>query len=473
MFQAPTTDSPERATAAPAPPHREAGRELHPLHSRSTGEVRPLSNAAASLTPTAIIRRRVAGLQHSIGNQAVLRALGNADRTSLAGSAPSFNSVIRRKCSCGGEGPECDSCKQKREDNVVQRKAADGVNPVGVPSLVHRVLGSVGQPLHTATRAMFEPRFGRSFASVRIHTGAEAAQSARDINAQAYAAGNSIVFGDGAYSPHSVAGQHLLAHELAHVAQQGGGPASAGSLQVGGVHDPAEADADRTADAVMNGAHARPGPAAPALRRTVVVSPAAASSEIATHFGVLCPGKFSAAGPNITGTCDSSTSASCDCLCDVVNDASRTYTLNVAAAAAGTAMATLFDGTTVSVPTTSVFPATAIAPNPTINMPSTSSNVEFGEFNATGGPIWAPLWRVLEHELCSHARLSEGSGGTRGNRKQHDVTIDTENLIAAEHGEPLRGHFADPRQGESFLNPAGDRSKVVFFQVNGEHFEAP
>jgi hypothetical protein len=59
------------------------------------------------------------------------------------------------------------------------------------------------------------------------------------------------------------------------------------------------------------------------------------------------------------------------------------------------------------------------------------------------------------------------------NRAAHDVTIDTENDIGAEHGEPARGHFADPRQGEAFYNPIGDRCKVVFYQVNGTHYEAP
>jgi hypothetical protein len=34
--------------------------------------------------------------------------------------------------------------------------------------------------------------------------------------------------------------------------------------------------------------------------------------------------------------------------------------------------------------------------------------------------------------------------------------------IAGEHGNPARGHFNNPRQGESFFNVIGDRSKVVF-----------
>lgn len=62
------------------------------------------------------------------------------------------------------------------------------------------------------------------FSRVRIHSGPQAAASARAIHARAYAAGNHIVFGDGQFDPHSARGSRLLAHELAHVAQQAGGP---------------------------------------------------------------------------------------------------------------------------------------------------------------------------------------------------------------------------------------------------------
>jgi hypothetical protein len=90
------------------------------------------------------------------------------------------------------------------------------------PAIVHQVLRSPGQPLDSATRAFMEPRFGRDFSQVRIHTDATAAGSAKEIHARAYTAGNNLVFASGQYSPRSTAGQTLLAHELTHVAQQGG-----------------------------------------------------------------------------------------------------------------------------------------------------------------------------------------------------------------------------------------------------------
>jgi hypothetical protein len=87
---------------------------------------------------------------------------------------------------------------------------------------VHDVLRAAGQPLDAATREFFEPRFGRDFSQVQLHTDAVAAASARDVGALAYANGMHIVFGAGQYSPRTPDGRSLLAHELAHVVQKDG-----------------------------------------------------------------------------------------------------------------------------------------------------------------------------------------------------------------------------------------------------------
>jgi hypothetical protein len=70
-----------------------------------------------------------------------------------------------------------------------------------------------------------EERFGRNFGDVRVHDGGDAAESARRFGAMAYTAGRHIVFGRDQFSPETEAGESLLAHELSHVAQQGGGGA--------------------------------------------------------------------------------------------------------------------------------------------------------------------------------------------------------------------------------------------------------
>jgi hypothetical protein len=65
-----------------------------------------------------------------------------------------------------------------------------------------------------------EPRFGRDFSQVRIHSGNRAADLARSINARAFTVGRDVVFGEGQYTPASRSGKFLLAHELTHVVQQ-------------------------------------------------------------------------------------------------------------------------------------------------------------------------------------------------------------------------------------------------------------
>jgi hypothetical protein len=79
-----------------------------------------------------------------------------------------------------------------------------------------------GSPLPQDVRAYMEPRFGTDFSRVRVHTGGEAAQMNRELNAQAFTHGQDIYLGVGRYDPGTTAGKRLLAHELVHVVQQNG-----------------------------------------------------------------------------------------------------------------------------------------------------------------------------------------------------------------------------------------------------------
>lgn len=104
-----------------------------------------------------------------------------------------------------------------------------------------------------------------------------------------------------------------------------------------------------------------------------------------------------------------------------------------------------------AVPQTSRYPKTMIGPNPTVLMvASAGSNIEFGMFGPTGSPTWYDNWRILAHELCGHARLHQTYAGGRGCRSGHDVTIDTENAIGAEHGGAARPLWG-PTSGRSVL----------------------
>lgn len=133
------------------------------------------------------------------------------------GEPSMFASLMRTPivASVGFVQRKCAAC----EEEEVQRQET-GPGPETTPALVNQVLQSAGQPLDTATRAFFEPRFATDFSNVRIHTNASAAESAQAVQARAYTHGQSIVFNAGEFSPGTSAGKHLLAHELTHVVQQ-------------------------------------------------------------------------------------------------------------------------------------------------------------------------------------------------------------------------------------------------------------
>ena len=176
---------------------------------------------------------------------------------------PGRSLLLQRQCACGsstGASGECAACANKRRlqaklsigasndpmeqeaDRVADQVLAAPVHPAvntapniqraagqasGVagtaPASVDRVLASAGRPLESGLQQDMGQRFGYDFSQVRVHSGASAEQSARDINAKAYTAGNNVVFGAGQLAPGTHQGRHLLAHELTHVVQQGSG----------------------------------------------------------------------------------------------------------------------------------------------------------------------------------------------------------------------------------------------------------
>ncbi len=88
---------------------------------------------------------------------------------------------------------------------------------------MHQVLRSPAQALDEETRNWAESAFHSDFGQVRIHTGEQAAASASSIHARAYTVGSQIVLGAGVPST-GPEYRRLMAHELAHVVQQGRAP---------------------------------------------------------------------------------------------------------------------------------------------------------------------------------------------------------------------------------------------------------
>lgn len=191
---------------------------------------------------------------------------GSQSRNTAAASSVTGQGVLlQRKCACGGSpglSGECEKCGKKRmaglqtklaigEPGDAYEREADriadqvlampprstiGVAPTRIqrfagqpagqagtaPASVDRTLAGSGRPLDLGLRQDMEARFGYDFSRVRVHTGADAEQSAREVNALAYTVGRDVVFGAGRFAPETREGQRLLAHELTHVVQQSG-----------------------------------------------------------------------------------------------------------------------------------------------------------------------------------------------------------------------------------------------------------
>lgn len=150
--------------------------------------------------------------------------------------APFFQPMVQRKCAACQNEEKVQRVPDKKEAEKLQRatdkkeeeklhKKESGHTTSGHTHTTAHYIGAIngkGKPLSNGQQSFFGNRMGANFSQVRIHTGPEAAASAKAINAQAYAYGNHIVFNEGKYQPEASEGQHLLAHELAHVVQQGG-----------------------------------------------------------------------------------------------------------------------------------------------------------------------------------------------------------------------------------------------------------
>jgi hypothetical protein len=182
--------------------------------------------------------------------------------------APVASGMMQRQCGCGRHtmGGECEGYRQRRRSLPVQAKlmmphsrdaseaAADlagaavmdgrfvppetlslrgSPQGISVPSrLTDRVeeMEGLGQPLPQAERRFFESRFSRDLSQVRVHTDHPSSELARNLEAHAFTFGRNIAFRPGSFSAGTQAGRSLMAHELAHVIQQGAAPGRGAGL---------------------------------------------------------------------------------------------------------------------------------------------------------------------------------------------------------------------------------------------------
>jgi|GEM_PF-3946702 len=161
------------------------------------------------------------------GGAAPCRECAEEEKVQRTPAPPVITPIVQRAA---------DTKEPEEEEEMVQGKEASGMeSQLSAPQeqAINALRGG-GSPLAPDVRQFMEPRFGRDFGGVRIHTDARAAESARSIGALAYTVGRDVVFGAGMYNPDAADGKRLLAHELTHVVQQGASGATHGNSVVAG-----------------------------------------------------------------------------------------------------------------------------------------------------------------------------------------------------------------------------------------------
>ncbi|SMO71685.1 eCIS core domain-containing protein [Fodinibius sediminis] len=97
------------------------------------------------------------------------------------------------------------------------------------PKLSARIAGTRGQGsgLPPEVQQSMSKKMGADFSDVSVHSDSKAAWMNESLGSKAFTHGSDIYFNREQYNPNSRKGQHLLAHELAHVVQQKGNNQSA------------------------------------------------------------------------------------------------------------------------------------------------------------------------------------------------------------------------------------------------------
>ncbi|MFS8087367.1 MAG: DUF4157 domain-containing protein, partial [Acidobacteriota bacterium] len=264
-----------------------------------------------------------------------------------------------------------------------------------------------------ATRDFFEPRLGYDLSNVRIHTGPSALRSAREVDARAYTLGNNLVFGSGEYDPKSDGGKRLIAHELAHVAQQsqsGSPPTLHRTLQI----DKGRSDVPATAVPMM----------------TPLITGLCPDFDINSTDFVVPRAGTPCSIPRFAAVRASSHPIGCCCLCTMARPWGPLWKIIVTATDAPTTDETAH----------------------VVRMTPTSGPNSPELRNWTAGPVQTvasqPAVEAFGHELCGHAALMKirahptHTGDTdRSYSDIHDPTVRVQTALATEMGVP------GPRRG--------------------------
>ena len=109
------------------------------------------------------------------------------------------------------------------------RRASADMDPLGgteVDAEVQRRIDATrggGSPLGEREAGAFSSAYGVDLSGVRVHADGEADRLSRSLQADAFTVGSDVYFRGGKYKPGTSDGDHLIGHELAHVATESGG----------------------------------------------------------------------------------------------------------------------------------------------------------------------------------------------------------------------------------------------------------
>jgi 3D (Asp-Asp-Asp) domain-containing protein len=180
----------------------------------------------------------------------------------LASELPSTNQK-GAVASLGAQmGPEGEAGATGAATGLLLGKAREGSSTADSdPRAVQNQLRA-GEPLDSGVKTRMESAFGYDFSRVRIHHDSDAARLSTGLNARAFTIGYDVAFAAGEYTPGTLIGDALLAHELAHVVQQGGGqgalaPKPSDHSTYGSLEDDADRSAIGAVVALWGGAGAR------------------------------------------------------------------------------------------------------------------------------------------------------------------------------------------------------------------------
>ena len=214
-----------------------------------------------SASITAPLGQRVAGFLHADGTAVQFVGEGGGVFLSVAVANREFGPLMAAARQLLHAGPS-PSPSNPSAGHAIHRRAESSA-PVSSTAAVDAALkSSAAQPLPERNRNRLESSFGASLSGVRVHTDSTADRAAASVQAKAFTTGQDVYFRAGQYQPGSTAGDHLLAHEVAHTVQQGNDSAGIsrmaepGDWRVSQPTDSHEREAERAADAATHGTRA-------------------------------------------------------------------------------------------------------------------------------------------------------------------------------------------------------------------------